>query len=279
MYLLFFVDARMTAAQQTTCACRRLSEAFRSCATTQEQHIPKSEPLSVPQRAFLDECPEAGILLLRYPADCCCQAFQQQYSAAAERMEKVTSSFGLVHDLTQTQLLSLRVDEIASAAAAIASKGFVRRVAIVLDTNPLLRAAIAAGVFAQSPVRPARCFDRLDEACAWAGAWRDPPAQRKGLPIPDFGVLEPPPHSGAGVGVGAIQIRFRPFYSLNRLLGGQELANARAERIDFLRGFTFELVLPGQRPRAASTTAGAPGAGKAVDPNSSPVPRLVDSQS
>ena len=194
-------------------------------------------------------------------------------------MEKVTSSFGLVHDLTQTQLLSLRVDEIASAAAAIASKGFVRRVAIVLDTNPLLRAAIAAGVFAQSPVRPARCFDRLDEACAWAGAWRDPPAQRKGLPIPDFGVLEPPPHSGAGVGVGAIQIRFRPFYSLNRLLGGQELANARAERIDFLRGFTFELVLPGQRPRAASTTAGAPGAGEAVNPNSSPVSRLVDSQS
>ena len=230
-------------AWQAECTCRSMSQAFRTC-----MHSTTSEPLAQPEQAhdlsFLHEQADNGIVLLRYPADCRTSTFQQQYINAAQRMAKLSWSFGLVHDLRGASLLSLRVDEISNEAAAIASKGFVRRVALVLDVNPLLRAAIAAGVFAQSPVRPVRCFEHLSEACAWAGDWRDMSLGREGM-APDFGMLEQPRN--------VIKIHYRPFYTLNRLLGGQELANERAKHIDLLRGFSFELVLPGARPHAQGT--------------------------
>jgi hypothetical protein len=238
-----------------SCACAYLKEAFRCCvhAPKHAKPLTHSKPLAQRSERFLHELPADGIVLLQYPTDCRSTAFQQDFEAAAERMSELSSSFGLVHDMRTAGLFSVRVDEIASAGASIASRGFVKRLALVLDCHPLLRAAIAAGVFAQSPVRPVKVFEDLDAACAWAGAWRELPTGQAGL-VPDSCETSEPPRGNPG-----IKIRYRPFYSFNHLLGGQAHADALAERVGFLRGFTFELALPLLNPPRASNTTDAGG--------------------
>ena len=158
---------------------RRMAAAAATAATAMP--VLRAHSAQVPARdAFAVDMEVNGdVVVLQYPASCHGAAFVQSYSEASRTLTGFRRPFRLVHDLRETNLSTLRLDECVSHAIKIARSCDIEGVAFVLndDVSPTLFNALALGLW-MSPVQPARGFKNKVDAMRWANeGWR----HRKGL--------------------------------------------------------------------------------------------------